>query len=221
MLLAVDTATRIMGLGLHDGDAVLAEHLWRSANYHTVELAPEVALMLRRGGVLPQDLRAIAVAQGPGSFTGLRIGMALAKGLALAYQLPLIAIPTLDILAAGQPPKEVPMVVFLQAGRGRVVAARYRWTKKGWRARGKVRAMNWEALQELLADPCFLCGEFTPQMRAAWKRLPGVELAAPSACVRRPAVLAEMGWARLRKGDLPPAGQVAPLYLKTKGLGAQ
>lgn len=220
MLLAVDTATRMMGIGLHDGDAVLAEHLWRSANFHTVELAPEVALMLRRSQVSPQALKAIAVAQGPGSFTGLRIGMALAKGMALAYRIPLIAIPTLDILAASQPQKETPMVVFIQAGRGRVAAARYGWTKRGWRPRTRVRAMDWEALEEMLSAPCYVCGEISASMRAAWKRLPGVELAAPSSCVRRPAILAELGWQRRGKKDLPPTAEVVPLYLKTKGLGA-
>jgi len=81
MLLAIDTSTRTLSLALHDGDQILAETTWRTANYHTVELTPSIASMLGQGSVAPADLKAIAVALGPGSFTGLRIGLAAAKGL--------------------------------------------------------------------------------------------------------------------------------------------
>ena len=57
---------------------------------------------------------------GPGSFTGLRIGLALAKGMALARHLPVIGVPTLDILAAAQPVREENLVAILLAGRGRL-----------------------------------------------------------------------------------------------------
>jgi len=81
MLLALDTATKTMGIALHDGSQVLAESIWSGVGHHTIELAPEVALMLRRIGGTTATLSSIAIAQGPGSYTGLRIGMALAKGL--------------------------------------------------------------------------------------------------------------------------------------------
>ncbi len=103
MLLAIDTATRATGVCLANGAQILAEHIWHSERYHTVELAPEVAVLLQRNHVDLNDLEAVAVASGPGSYTGLRIGMALAKGIALAQRIPLIGVPTLDILAAAQP----------------------------------------------------------------------------------------------------------------------
>ncbi len=106
MLLAIDTATHATGVCLADRAQVLAEHVWHSGRYHTVELAPEVAVLLQRNQVALTDLEAVAVASGPGSYTGLRIGMALAKGIALALRIPLIGVPTLDILAAGQPEAE-------------------------------------------------------------------------------------------------------------------
>src|SRR5256885_646053 len=79
MLLALDTATRLISIALHDGAAVLAESTWQAGAYHTVELAPQVALLLRRGGVEPGQLRGVAVAIGLGSYTGLRIGLGFAK----------------------------------------------------------------------------------------------------------------------------------------------
>ena len=87
MLLAIDTATNSIGIALHDGNQLISEHHWISQRYHTVQLAPEIALMLRRSEKSASGLTALAVARGPGSYTGLRIGMALAKGLALAHNL--------------------------------------------------------------------------------------------------------------------------------------
>ena len=83
MLLAIDTATRVPSLALYDGERVVAEETWRSANGHTVELVPGLVRVLERQRVSPAELKGIAVALGPGSFTGLRIGLGIAKGLAL------------------------------------------------------------------------------------------------------------------------------------------
>ncbi len=120
MLLAVDTSTRWIGLALYDGSQVLAEDVWQSQNHHTVELAPAVASLLRRTESGAAGLSALAVALGPGSFTSLRIGLGLVKGMALALHLPLIGVPTLDILAASQPVQDWPLATVLQAGRGRI-----------------------------------------------------------------------------------------------------
>ena len=78
MLLAIDTATDCVALALGDGAVILAEHNWMCANNHTVELTPQVNRMLRTEGVGADSLEAVAVGIGPGSFTGLRIGLAFA-----------------------------------------------------------------------------------------------------------------------------------------------
>ena len=98
MLLAVDTSTRQMGLALYDGTQVIGEFLWHSRHYHTVELAPAVADLLSRSGLKMDAIQALGVALGPGSFTSLRVGLAFVKGLALARHLPIIGIPTLDVV---------------------------------------------------------------------------------------------------------------------------
>jgi tRNA threonylcarbamoyladenosine biosynthesis protein TsaB len=100
MILAIDTATRWTGLALHDGLGIVAERGWRGGNTQTVELAPAVEELLQASGVAAADLQGIAVSIGPGSYTGLRVGLAVAKGMSLAYQIPLIGVPTLDIVAA-------------------------------------------------------------------------------------------------------------------------
>ena len=103
MLIAIDTSTRQMGVALFDGVQILSEMTWQSQQYHTVELAPTVAALMERAEISMSELDVVAVALGPGSFTGLRIGISLAKGMALAGRLAIVGIPTLDILAAAQP----------------------------------------------------------------------------------------------------------------------
>ncbi len=99
LLLAIDTATRFAGLALYDGDIIRAEKYWLSHDNHSVELMPALVDMLAQQGFAPADLAAVGVTIGPGSFTGLRIGLSVAKGLALANRLVILGIPTLDVQA--------------------------------------------------------------------------------------------------------------------------
>ena len=102
MLLAVDTSTEQIGIALGDGDQIAAEWLWYSRQYHTVELAPALEGLLRVAGKSMDDVEAISVAIGPGSYTALRVGLSLAKGIAVSRGIPIIGIPKLDLVAAAQ-----------------------------------------------------------------------------------------------------------------------
>jgi len=88
MLLAIDTSTDWIGLALFDGTRVLCEQTWRSQYYHTTELVPAISELFARTRARKSDLTGLGVALGPGSFTGLRIGMGVCKGMALALRLP-------------------------------------------------------------------------------------------------------------------------------------
>jgi tRNA threonylcarbamoyladenosine biosynthesis protein TsaB len=219
MLLAIDTATRTLSLALHDGVAVVAESSWRTADHHTVELAPQTALLLRRAGLTPDQLPGVAVALGPGSYTGLRIGLGLAKGLALAHNLPLIGVPTFEILMRAQPAREESARAVLQAGRGRILVAPYRWNgqMQTWESEGDVRVTNWARLAEEIAEPTFICGEVDATGRDLFglrKVKSLVSLASPAQSLRRAGYLAEIGWERLRASpsaaDHPD--RLAPIY---------
>lgn len=216
MILAIDTATRWAGLALYDGTTLLAEHGWRSVNTQTVELAPAVAQTLRRADVAAQELGGIAVALGPGSYTGLRIGLGLAKGMALAHQIPLIGVPTLDIVAAAQPQLEAQLVVVAEAGRTRITAGCYEWQRsQGWQAGDRPLNTTWEELLDDLQPPVVFTGEIAPQarklIRAAGK---GFHAVRPVDRVRRAGYLAAIGWERLRRGRVDDAASLTPTYLR-------
>ncbi len=214
MLLALDTATRTYGAALHDGERLMAEQLWLGSGPATAAFAPEVALLLRRVGVSPGDLSGLAVAQGPGSFTGLRIGLALAKGMALGRSLPLVGVPTHRILAEGQRPRLEPMLALVEAGRGRAAGQRFAWGGEGWQATSQVEVKSYDAWWEGLSEPTYVCGELDRETRAIAKGKRNALLAPGAWCARRPAILAELAWDALRQaGSGRSAGVLAPIYL--------
>ncbi len=214
MLLAVDTSTKQMGLALYDGAQVIGELLWHSRHYHTVELAPAVADLLSRSGLKMDAIEAVGVALGPGSFTSLRVGLAFVKGLALARRLPVIGMPTLDILAAAQEVRNLPLAAVLQAGRGRLALSWYEADEAGWHSKGASTVTTADELADSINKPTIVCGELTAdeRQRLARKRV-NVLLASPAACVRRPAVLAELAWERWQAGIQDDVASLAPIYL--------
>ncbi len=214
MLLAIDTSTRRMGVALYDGTQVLHEMTWASNFHHTVELAPAIDLALSRAGVEAEALTAIGIARGPGSFTALRTGLSLAKGLALARRLPLIGVPTLDFLAAAQPMREEPLAAVLESGRKRLAVGWYRPVDGMWEATGELELHTPQSLYDGLTEPTLVCGELNAETRALLKRKrKTILLASPAQSQRRPGFLAELAWERWQNGQTDDPVTLAPIYL--------
>lgn len=214
MLLAVDTSTKQIGLALHDGEQVIGEWLWNSRHHHTIELAPSVSELLNRTGVRIDDLKALGIALGPGSFTSLRVGLSFVKGLASARCLPIVGVPTLDIVATAQTTCDLPLVAILQAGRGRLAICWYRSEDGIWKAKSEAQVVTIEELAHRIHKPTIVCGELTAEERQRLMRKRAkVILPTPSACVRRPSVLAEIAWERWQAGVEDNATTLAPVYL--------
>ncbi len=228
MLLAVDSSTDQLGVALGDGDQVIAESIWYCHQYQTVELAPAVADLLRHADVQMDSIEAVAVAIGPGSYTALRVGLALAKGIAVSRSVPLVGVPTLDVLAAGQPRSALPLAAILRAGRGRIALGWYKpaplsaSSRRGggmappgeWEPEGSAEVTTVDALAKGIERPTLIAGELTSEerQRLARKKVK-VVLAAPHLCIRRPALLAEIAWARYRSGRVDDTAGLAPIYL--------
>jgi tRNA threonylcarbamoyladenosine biosynthesis protein TsaB len=215
MLLAIDTATDMIGLAVSDGERILAEQVWAAPRHATLELAPETGRLLRRIGVPEERLEGLALTIGPGSYSGLRIGLAFAKGLALGRGLKIVAVPTLDVLALGQPSRSEPMLALLSAGRGRWSAAWYKWSKRKWKIDGPIRLLDAQELTAALDRPTYVCGEMGTETRKALAAQEHAVLAPPEFCLRRPAVLAQIGWERLRTRKATDPVALVPLYGST------
>lgn len=214
MLLAMDTSTQMVGLALYDGAQVVGEMLWRTQNHHTVELAPAIHDLLVHCGVQPESLKVIAAALGPGSFTSLRIGLAVAKGMALSLHIPVIGIPSLDILVAAQPVRDLPLIGALQLGRGRLAVGHFVSGKHTWELQGDLAVSSIDLLVEEIQTQTIVCGEFSAIERQALARKKKlVVLASPALTVRRPSYLAELSWKRFNAGKVDDPISLSPLYL--------
>ncbi len=214
MILAVDTSTQSVGLALYDGYQVIGESIWQSKNHHTIEIGPAIEQLFKQCGYQYQDLKGCGVALGPGSFTSLRIGLAIVKGLALSLHIPIVGIPTLDILAAAQPDKEMPMAAVLQVGRSRLAVGRYQSKNGNWIKNKDNEIMTIEEFFDSIQSMTYVCGELSPEHRqllAKKRRL--MILASPVQSVRRPALLASMAWKKIRTGDIADVVSLSPIYL--------
>ncbi|HOU14596.1 MAG TPA: tRNA (adenosine(37)-N6)-threonylcarbamoyltransferase complex dimerization subunit type 1 TsaB [Anaerolineae bacterium] len=211
MLLAIDTATARASIALHDGQTLRSECTWEAANRHTTTLAARITQMLEASEVTPADLTAVAVCIGPGSYTGVRIGTAFAKGLAVSRHLPLIGIHTLDILAAAQPPDARPLYTIFAAGRKRAGYARYHCHDGIWRTETEVAVATWEELIAQIDEPALFVGEIE-----AVDLLPHTQITLPSPAyhLRRAGFLADLAWARLRAGQTDDPTTLQPLYAR-------
>ena len=215
MILALDTSTRNIGIAIYDGVQVFSENIWTSHNFHTVELAPAVVVTLSRAGIEIQNIKLLAVATGPGSYTGLRIGMALAKGIALARHLPIIGIPTLDIVAESQPVSPgYTLAAILQVGRGRLAVGWYIPSDDHWLLNPPIQVMDVLKLSHLIHEPTMVCGELTEeQQHTLARKYKNVILASPAHSLRRPSLLAELAWKRWQAGDVDDPATLSPTYL--------
>src|SRR5215212_12195255 len=123
-ILSIDTSTGQGGVALYDG-RTLSTRSWPAERSHTTTLLSEIHHLLDRAEVRVPELAAVAIAIGPGTFTGLRVGFGVAKGFHLATRVPLIGISTLEATALGYADCGLPIVAVIGAGRGRIVWAHY------------------------------------------------------------------------------------------------
>ena len=215
MLLAIDTSTNRIGLALHDGFQLRVEYSWEAPRRHTVDLVPRIVGALEMLDLGPEHLTGVAVARGPGSFTGLRAGMAVAKGLVMARGLPLVGIPTLDIVATAQWPDERLLIAVLQAGRGRISFAPYRCAENKWVAEAEPLLTTWLKLVEALEEPALFCGEIDPRGAATIASAGEKAVLLPGAArLRRAGYLAELAWLRIRRRETDNPAALTPVYLK-------
>jgi tRNA threonylcarbamoyladenosine biosynthesis protein TsaB len=222
MLLAIDTATHFAGLALYGQGQVWAEEIWYSAMTHTVELMSRIQRILSTQQVAVEALAGIGVSLGPGSFTGLRIGLAAAKGMALPYRLPLIGVSTLDVVAYPHQEAGQPVWAIIQAGRGRIGVACYDRAEGEWTQTVAPTLTTFEGLCDLAAEPAVFTGEIDDQAASLLRERLGqaATIPSPSLRVRRMACLAELAVARLARNDVDDLATLAPIYLQHPASGS-
>jgi tRNA threonylcarbamoyladenosine biosynthesis protein TsaB len=228
ILLAIETATQRGSVALLRGSKVLASRSIGSDFEHSKTLNPQIDELLKSQGIQIDDVNAVAVSQGPGSFTGLRVGIAFAKGMAMGLNIPLIAIPTFDVLFEGwrQDNSRINScdhVALLIDAKKNEFFLQFRNKARGkWSAKPAIALPNEAVFPAMVAAksfPTLLIGPQLEKLRKIMAETPQEGIASDEVCwdnkERFPeaADLATLGlekWQREKRGDK----DVKPYYLR-------
>lgn len=214
MELALDTSTDIASIALSCCSELQAEMTWTSEQNHTVELMPNVLHLLQQAKIEVKDIDSIIVAKGPGSFNGLRVGVAAAKGLAFALDVPLVGIITLEVEAFPYVETGLPVCPVQNAGRGEIAAAQYQLQNGNWQRLIVEHITTVEELCAKIATKTIFCGRFSPDIARHIEKCLG-NRAIILKGLRRAGSLAELGWRRLKMGETDNPATLQPLYLRS------
>ncbi|MEK7222273.1 MAG: tRNA (adenosine(37)-N6)-threonylcarbamoyltransferase complex dimerization subunit type 1 TsaB [Nitrospirota bacterium] len=218
-LLAIETATPAQSVALVEDDRLLAELSYEAQGNRGGVLLPTVDQVLKKAGVAARDLDVVAVSVGPGSFTGLRVGLATAKGLALGAGARLVGVPTLEALAEGYASADATICALLDAYRGEVYMALFRRNGNALERLSPDAVLAPGAVASALAaveGPVHLIGNGAARYREPLEAALGGRVcvsdeglrAAPTA-----AVVARLGIRQFAGGNKPDA-EVALTYLR-------
>jgi tRNA threonylcarbamoyladenosine biosynthesis protein TsaB len=214
-ILALETATLAGSAALLDGSRLVGESRLDIALTHSERLMAMVDRLLKDCGWSVSMLDGVAVSIGPGSFTGLRIGVATAKGLALALGVPVAAVPTLDALAWNLPFAGAPVCPLLDARKGEVYLALYRWNVDRMERSSDYLALSPRAAAERLRPPVIVLGDGVAACRPFLAPLGGGVQVAPETSDRpSAAIVGRLGHAMLQSGQVAEPDALAPMYLR-------
>ncbi len=221
MELSIDTASEIASVALSREGVLQAEVSWRCRRNHTVELLPTIDRLLAQAGATKQDLAAVFVCTGPGMYTGLRVGVSTAQGLAYALRLPVVGLGRLELDAYQHAAFPGRIVAVHRAGRGELAWAAYR--SRPWRQITAPR-LDWPAeVVRRARGRTLICGEVDEELGNAAEAALGarVVIASAAASVRRAAFLAELGQRRLAAGEGGDAASLRVVYLRPPVIGGK
>ena len=216
MILGIETATVLCGVGLVGDEGLVAEYRLRRGYTHAERLPGAVEKVLTDAEISPGQLDGIGVSIGPGSFTGLRIGLGLAKGLALGWEKSLVAVETMDGLVSQVPGVCDWACVMLVARKGEVYQRLYGWEDDRWMAVGAYQLVQEAGVGKGLpkGDVLFL-GEGAACYREMLRqRKKGAKFLGPALSLPSGYGVAARGRELLMGGEVADADALVPLYLK-------
>lgn len=214
-ILAIDTSTDHAGVALMRAGEVTYECSWQARGNHSRQLPSVLREMFRLQELSPPDVSAVVVASGPGSFSGVRVGISQAKGLALALELPLVGISTLDVIAFQTSAWSEDVWAITSAGRQHVNLARYGGRDEQWRRVSEYAVVTLAEAVELVRTGQLLAGDGAPAVaREAALQGHQLRLPPPPWRLRRTGFLAELGRRYLDAGGRDELDHLEPLYLR-------
>lgn len=217
-ILAIDTATQVSSVAVASEARLSAELTMQARLTHSETLLPHMEQVLRMANVKKEDLDGIAVSMGPGSFTGLRIGLAAAKAVCYALKLPLVGVPTLEAMAWHYPVPGVRIVTLLDAQKGNAYRQSFRFHEGRMEAQEEIAVAG---LPEVIVscgkmqEQVVLLGDVVPKKIAGKLELPAnVSLAPAHLVMPRAACVAMVGLKKLAAGEVGNVMDMEPVYIR-------
>ncbi len=216
MELSIDTSTRYAGVALSVDGEPRWEMRWYSRQNHTRELAGVVEALVAHAGVTMGELGAVFIAQGPGGFSAVRVGMGFAKGIAESCDIPLVGVSTLEVEALPYEGLGRPVCPLLEVGRGLVAWARFQGDGGEWRRQSEEAVVGVEELVEAAPEGAVLCGEGAWGLSALLRERFGGRAAviASPPPTRQLWALARLGAEALAAGRADDRAALQPQYLR-------
>lgn len=213
--LALETSGRTGSVALTRDGQLLAEEHFPHGLKHAAEILPMVDRLCRAHQWSPADLDHLYVSAGPGSFTGLRIGITLAKTLAFAMpKLKLVAVPTVRVLVENAPADANHVIIVLDAKRDQIFTARFERTADGWAEREPAHLDSLAAMIERSPKPVCLLGEGLPFHQKFIPAGADVTLTTEDAWRARASVVAQLGAAMAARGEFTEPDRLLPIYIR-------
>jgi tRNA threonylcarbamoyladenosine biosynthesis protein TsaB len=214
--IALETSGRLGSVTLSRGPRLLETTVLSAEKRHAVELLPAVDSLCKRHNVRPSQLDEVYASAGPGSFTGLRVGMTVARTLAWAARAGVVRVPTLDVIAenaleAAEPPRH--LAVLLDAKRSRVYAAAFVLAGDHYRRLTEPAEVDVEEFAATLPGGCVGLGEGIPYHQAAVNRA-GLPVLPEALNRARAEVVSRLGFARASAGHFDGPGELVPIYVR-------
>jgi tRNA threonylcarbamoyladenosine biosynthesis protein TsaB len=212
--LALETSGRLGSVSLGRGDDLLGTRDIPEQKRHTVELMPTIDELCREHGVPPREIGEVYVSVGPGSFTGLRIGVTTAKMLAEVLGVKLVGVPTLAALALNTPAPQLPgvhLAVCANMKAGAVYAGLFAWRDGRWRPEREPALVAMSTLLEMTPRPLLILGDPLPTPAVYDDKtsvLPAEHARARSEAVWR------IGREKASGGEFTDPAKLLPLYVR-------
>ena len=215
-LLTLDTASEAGSAAVSRGETLLGEIFFSSGQTHSDRLLRSVSLLLDNVGMDLASVDAFAVSLGPGSFTGLRVGVATVKGLALASGRPVVGVSSLRTLAMQAPFARHPVCALLDARKKEVYAGLYRWEEDFPVPLREETVLSPERLLETLEEEVLFAGSGAAAYRSLIIRRLGARAHFTPWPLQSPraGLAAALALADLRQGRTVPLAQLSPHYIR-------
>lgn len=214
-ILGIDTSTDFLSIAIIDENGLLVNFEYPCNRQHSSSLIPLIKEMLKKSALAIKDLDAFAVGIGPGSFTGLRIGVSTIKGLALGCNKPVVGVPTLDVIATNAVYFPGIICPIIDARKGKIYSALYQSKGKGLKKISKYLLISLDKLVFKIGKrkTLFLANGVKLYKNDISKLFPKAEFAPVSLFSPKGSVVAQMGLEKIAKGKQDDPDQLVPMYL--------